>query len=294
MDIQTGGGFADANARLLMLLSAYLNQAPDFVQPEAVQEMVHGCGLDTAAAFSMLLAAGCGLDIADNPEDRKLYHDYFPDMVRRLDAAAYRADAYYAHIRLPNAASGRCTLATEAYKPYEAFVYNDFMTMPDGRMIPQIGFFEEGFAYPAIFESGRVWMTVTPNEIETMRAPIAHSRGSVLALGLGLGYFAYMTSEKSDVSMVTVVEQSPDVIRLFTKHILPQFEHADKIHIVQGDAFAYMQAQLAQGGFDTVFADLWHDVSDGLEMYLRLKEFEKDAPGARFDYWIEKSIRCYL
>ena len=46
--------------------------------------------------------------------------------------------------------------------------------------------------------------------------------------------------------------------------------------------------------FDFVFADLWHDASDGLEMYRKLKKYEVLSPRTRFDYWIEPSLLSLL
>ncbi len=33
---------------------------------------------------------------------------------------------------------------------------------------------------------------------------------------------------------------------------------------------------------------------DGIDMYLKMKEFEPVSPNTTFMYWIEKSMRCYL
>ena len=41
-----------------------------------------------------------------------------------------------------------------------------------------------------------------------------------------------------------------------------------------------------------VFADIWHDPSDGLEPYVFLKALEK--PGIHYSYWIENTLKCYL
>ena len=45
--------------------------------------------------------------------------------------------------------------------------------------------------------------------------------------------------------------------------------------------------------FDFVFVDLWHDVSDGLPMYEKIKKYEYKLPNAIFRYWIEKTMICY-
>ena len=39
------------------------------------------------------------------------------------------------------------------------------------------------------------------------------------------------------------------------------------------DAFEYIGQQMPQQKFDYAFVDLWHDVSDGLELYLKIKRW---------------------
>jgi hypothetical protein len=111
---------------------------------------------------------------------------------------------------------------------------------------------------------------------------------------LGLGYYAFHASQKKEVTSVTVVEKSKDVIEIFNTYLLPQFPSKDKIKIVCTDAFDFMQKELPRAGFDYVFSDLWHDASDGLEMYRKLKRFEPLSPNTVFDYWIEPSLLSLL
>ena len=54
------------------------------------------------------------------------------------------------------------------------------------------------------------------------------------------------------------------------------------------------ETRLADSDFDFVFADIWHDPSDGVPAYKRLKETEKYLPSADFSYWIEKTLKCYI
>ena len=171
---------------------------------------------------------------------------------------------------------------------------NDIIQTKEGRQIPQIGFFEEEFKFPAVLENGRIWMTITPNEIETMQEAIENASGHVLAFGLGLGYYAYMVSEKENVESVTVVDCNEDVIQLFQQYILPQFKQAAKIKVINEDAFDFAKKHIGEGKYDFVFTDLWHDVSDGIDMYLNMKQYERLSPDTEFMYWIEKSMLCYL
>ncbi|HOP75209.1 MAG TPA: hypothetical protein PLC07_09205 [Bacillota bacterium] len=280
------------NYRIFALLSHYLNHMPDFVNEEI--ESIVECGVSYEYAFALILATAFGLDVEAKEDDKDLFVDYFIPMIHQLDPAAYYSNPYYQNIKIPTVKIGNSELKYESYKPFEGFVCNDIVKTREGRQIPQIGFFRTEFRFPAILEKGRIWMTITPNEIETMREAVDKARGRVLTFGLGLGYYAYMVSEKENVESVTIVESNRDIIDLFTGYILPQFKNAHKITILQTDAFDYAKNHMAKGGFDVVFTDLWHDVSDGLGMYLQMKTYEKLAPNSLFLYWLEKSILCYV
>lgn len=282
------------NELILQKLSLYLNLHADFIEESIIRELVDECGLTVKEAFSLVLAQALGLDLEESDEDKMLYHSYFEEMLAVLDVAEYENNPYYKNIKIPTAKIGRWEFKEEKYKPYEAFVYNDLKKLSDGRVLPQIGFFEKEFCYPAVFENNREWMLITPNEIETMKAPIAAAHGKVLTFGLGLGYYAYMVSEKETVETVTIVEKDENVIKLFKQYILPQFTHPEKIQVIHEDAFLYAQQHLAREAFDVVFADIWHDPADGVDLYLKMKEYEKFSPKSEYWYWIEDTMLCYL
>ena len=281
---------SELNLQALELMSGYLTQHPRFITEQDV-EAVAACGVTREEAVVQLLCAACGLD-ARRPLDRRMIEHYVRPSLARLDPAPLRENPYMRRIRFPQARQGRWEMTHMAYEPYELFVRDDLLCLPDGREIPRLGYFDRRFAYPAVLEGGREWMTVTPNEVATMAPALAQVRGRVAVMGLGLGYFAFMASESPDVRAVTVIERDADVIALFERHILPQLAHRDKVRLVRADAFEFAQAGL--DGFDCAFVDLWHDVSDGAPMYLRMKALEARSPGTRFFYWIETSIRCFL
>lgn len=281
------------NHKVFALLSNYLNNQPDFIDKKEIAEIVN-CGVSSEYAFVAMLTAGCGLDIVDHSEDKDLFDHYFRRMVHQLNASEYYNNPYYKNIKIPTIKIGQSELKYEKYKPFEGFVCNDIIQTEEGRQIPQIGFFDQEFRFPVVLENDRIWMTITPNEIETMKEAVDQAYGQVLTYGLGLGYYAYMTSEKDNVDSVTVIELNEDVIRLFTNYVLPQFRNAHKIKIIQADAFEYAEQHMSKENYDFAFVDLWHDVSDGLDMYLKMKKYEKHSPNTVFSYWIEKSILCYL
>lgn len=188
-------------------------------------------------------------------------------------------------------AAGTFALSDAAYRPYELFVADDLRAYPDGAVLPVLGYFTRPFTYPVLTENGREWMTATPNEINTIRPVAEAAHGRVLTLGLGLGYFAFHALLNPRVESVTAVERSEDAIRLFRERLLPLFPRAERLTLLHVDAFEAAPVLYRSGKYDFVFADLWHDVGDGLPMYERLKRME--VPGLDYHYWIEKTLEFY-
>lgn len=283
----------EMNLMALERISAFLRGNPRMITARDVREVM-AVGVSEEEAVLLLLCAATGVEEERGGAHRELARRYFAPGLKRLDARTVLDNPYMRAIRFPEAALGRWQMTRLHYAPYELFVRDDLMILPDGREIPQLGYFAQTLEYPAVLQDGREWMTITPNEIATMVAAIESARGHVCAMGLGLGYFAFMASEKDGVSRVTVVERDAEVIRLFKTHILPQCPHGEKISIVQADAFDYVKTRMAQEQVDFAFVDLWHDVADGAELYLKMKLLEHLAPGTEFAYWIETSIRAFL
>ena len=281
----------DNNERLLTLISEYLTFTPAAISREDVTSLAEDCAIPLNEAYMALLAAHCGLDTA-LPEDARLYRGYFPQMVRQHDPAVYEADAYFQAVKPAVGKASAIDLVYDRIEPMELFVADDFRMDSEGRVLPQLGWFNRAFEFPAIREDERVWMTVTPNEINTIQPAVHESHGKVLTYGLGLGYYTFHCLLKDDVESVTVVERNPAVIDVFRTHLLPFFPRQEILHIVQADAFDYAAKVMPHEGFDTVFTDLWHDVADGLPLYRQMKALE--VPGPRYLYWIEQTLKYYM
>ena len=136
-------------------------------------------------------------------------------------------------------------------------------------------------------------MSLNPYEIRTMEVPLQLVKGKVITLGLGLGYFAYMAHLKEEVKEVHIVEMDLELIKIFNEYLLPLFPYKEKIHIHKADAFYFIK-DIKDRDYDFIFSDLWHDVSDGLPMYLKLKSQFKDFTYTHCLYWIEDAILTYL
>lgn len=279
------------NSRLMDIYSLYMNLLPTAIEPDAVRELAAECHIPLAEAFAHYLAAFVGLDAGG--ADRIFFHYWLLPSLQEQNPTLYTNDAYFKSITIPHDTAGKWELKTESLKPFEPFVCNDLVVTEEGRMIPQIGFFQTEYPFPAVLENGREWMTLQPNEMVTTWPAIKMAKGRVLTYGLGLGYFAYHASQKENVESVTVVDISQDVIDLFRTHILPQFPHKEKITLIREDAFAFANTKM-EGNFDFVFGDIWHDAGDGRDLYLRMKAWEQRFPKIKFSFWLEDTIKCYL
>ncbi len=284
----------DMNSEVVEMYSNFLINQPCFITKELVEEIQTSCEVSEEYAYFVLFAAACGLDMDKNKKELEIAMSYFIPSIKQLETKTYMENSYYKNITIPEVKCGDWELKYESYQSYEAFIYNDLMVDKDFREIPRLGFFNEELLFPAVLESDVEWMTITPNEIETMQPVVDEVEGSVITFGLGLGYFAYMVSEKEQVQGITVVEKNEEVIRLFQNYILPQFPHKDKVEIIRMDAFEYVGKHMGNKNYDYAFVDLWHDVSDGVDLYLKMNKLEYLHPNTKFNYWIEESLLSNL
>ena len=271
----------ERNNLIMSKLSIYLNNYSDYITKEMIDNIKKEFGFNDLESFKIIITSL--LEITD----KELIHE-FDKIVFELDKNKYEDNLYYKNISFKNIKSNKWSFRYESYKPYEAFVFNDLRKIND-KLYPCIGYFKEEYKYPAVLENNREWMLITPNEIETMEKSINEATGNVLTYGLGLGYYAYMVSMKEDVKTVTIVEKDKEIIELFNKYILPQFRFKDKIRIINMDAFEYFKKNIY---YDFVFVDIWHDRSDGIDLYLKFKSLEKK--NIKYSYWIEDTIKCYI
>ena len=190
--------------------------------------------------------------------------------------------------------SNNWRLESKTLKAYSLFPHDEEYHMGGNALVKMnLGFFDQDYVYPTLTLYDNEWMSLNPFEIKTMEIPFQIARGKVLTLGLGLGYFAYMTHLKEEVKEVHIVEMDIDVIKAFTEYLLPLFPHPEKIHIHKADAFYFVE-NLKDRDYDYIFSDLWHNVDDGLVSYLKLRKRFNAFKHTRCTYWMEGSIVTYL
>ena len=210
----------------------------------------------------------------------KSEHYYANPYLKALKGVAFKEQGW----TLANVKRSAYTLC-----PYEEeYAYGSNYALKMG-----IATFDNDYIYPSISLYEQEWMSLNQHEIRTMETPIALARGKVLTLGLGLGYFAFMSSNKEEVKEVHIVEMDLELIKLFNKYLLPLFPHQEKIHIHKADAYHFIN-DIHDGDYDYIFSDLWQDVGDGVISYLKLKSVFRNFKKTTCSYWIEGSIIAYL
>ena len=80
------------------------------------------------------------------------------------------------------------------------------------------------YKYLTLSKDNVIWMSINPNEINTMDEDIKFMHGNILVLGLGLGYISYMLSLKDDINSITIIEKDKEIINLFNKYLLNNFK----------------------------------------------------------------------
>ncbi len=278
------------NSEMLARTAAVLTGDPCLASPEDLEEMTSSLSMGPDEAAAYLLCVRMGLDPASS-RGRYLTEKYVRPSLRVMDPAPFLSDPCARLIRCAEAdgvpETEGIALVRARIPAMTLFPAGDLRVFPDGRVLQPLGLFLSDFAYPSLRDGGREWMSLHPNEILTILPKARACRGRVLCLGLGLGYYLYHAASSPAVESVTVVEKDPRILRWFTRFLLPRFPKAD-VRLVPGDAMTF---DPDPPGYDTVFADLWHDVSDALPLWRRLKEREK--PGVLYQYWLDDTLTCY-
>ena len=119
-----------------------------------------------------------------------------------------------------------------------------------------------------IGENKRVWMRLSPKEIEGSYEFIKFATGKVGVVGLGLGYVAQELAKKQDVEKVVVYEISEDVVELYKRN----FGENEKIEIIVGDAF-----NASKDSFDFFYTDIYeYKLSmQVVEDYIKLNKYDE-------------------
>jgi hypothetical protein len=127
-----------------------------------------------------------------------------------------------------------------------------------------VGYFKERAQMPRenwiLERGGKVWMSMTPMELESQGYHARMAQGNVLVCGLGMGALVYNLMLNRRVQNIFVVEYDPDVIEML-KSATDWFYPAvlsGKISIYNGDALQFDHRRFAiTTKIDTLLVDIW-------------------------------------
>lgn len=139
--------------------------------------------------------------------------------------------------------------------------------------------------YTRLLINGELWMTDAEYELATNYDAVRSARGDVLIAGLGIGFILRPMLAKPEVSSVTVIERSADVIALVSPHF-------PAVKVIEADAYAWEPPSKA---FDFIYFDIWPNVpnADDLADIKALKTRYRKAlrKGGKSAAWCESIAR---
>ena len=123
----------------------------------------------------------------------------------------------------------------------------DFHSMLHGRAVPV------GETFTRLKRGGTLVMSDTPAEMRDHYAPVLNAKGACLINGLGIGMVLRAVLKKPEVTSVTVVEISREVLDMVSPH------YADpRVTFVHADALQYKPPKGVR--FQMVWHDIWDDI----------------------------------
>ena len=262
-----------------MLMTAF--SYTDIFDPNDIKQYIKE-GYKEEEALIEVLYDFYGLN-KDDESNNQIMDECFLNAIHKLNPSDYLNDPYVKAIK-NKGHTGKYALKEITYEPYQLFA-SDEIKVVNYHEYSQVGYFDQRFSYLALFMGNSVWMSLNPNEINTMKPFIKEGHGNVLVLGLGMGYVPFMLAKKEEVKHITIIETDKQIVDLFNLLIWPNFVNKEKIMIIQDDAIRYTSDKARCKDYDYIFADLWHDPSDGLSLFIALKKNE---------VVINKEIHCWL
>lgn len=249
-------------------LDWYNSEAQHFV--ETAKSEGKSLDLDTAKAlvFAEFAMEGGSYTIENSDA---MVKDDLEKQVKLLKSEEYYSNPFVKNLKFDKASNDAIRIEICQLKPMTMIARDTLIHTKNKITIPRIGFFEEAINYPvSVNTKDQALSAITPREISAYQKVIDKAHGKVLNLGLGIGYFAYMCSLKDDVEKITVIEPNQDLISIFKEHILPQFEHREKIELVNANYKEYLE-ELKDKTFDFCNNDIT-EYGTKLDLYLGLKK----------------------
>jgi len=140
--------------------------------------------------------------------------------------------------------------------------------------------------YTKLIHCGSVIMSDTPAELNDHLHFLYRASGDILVNGLGLGFIVEGLMSNPDVTRVTVIEISPEVIQLVGKHL--ENKYNGRLSIINADALKWSLPK--NKVYDFAWHDIWPEIcGDNYEDMKKLhRKYAKKAKHQ--DSWCREEI----
>ena len=143
----------------------------------------------------------------------------------------------------------------------------------DGYMYKDFGVLENVSVFTI---DGKLWMSLTPMEVQSHYFPINAATGRVGVAGLGMGYYVQRILDKPDVKEVVVYEVDSDTIELYKRN----FGKHEKLAILQKD-FHDIKGE----SFDFFYCDIYATQCDSAAIPDMAGFLIKNPNVDRYHFW---------
>lgn len=204
----------------------------------------------------------------------------FPVLMAQKEGKVFRKEdmdryPYLKEVKLQPWKEGSCKVRINTLPRNAMFLLGPSVIV-DGIAAPRLGAVDHKVTYGSIETKTHLLHTdgSHPGELYLIQHIASQLSGRVLMLGCGLGSFVHAASMNENVTSIVVVEPNPDIAKIFTDHILPQFSRKNKVEKVEvADIYEYVSG-LNDGDFAFVCANSAIEadpVRSASEAYIKLK-----------------------
>lgn len=137
---------------------------------------------------------------------------------------------------------------------------------------------------PRFFIDRKLWMSLTPMEVQSQFISIEIAEGTVALGGLGMGYAALKIAEKDGVESIDVYEIDERVINFFKKYFSKRKGY-EKITIICGDIRELLRNKM----YDFAYIDIY-DAYLGDEVMTDWKLFTEENCIGEYRFWMQEKV----
>lgn len=134
---------------------------------------------------------------------------------------------------------------------------------------------------PVLHVGNKLWMSVSPMEVQSHHMPIQFAVGRVGVAGLGMGYYVQRILELDVVKEVVVYELNPDVIGLYRNN----FGDHPKLTIVNGNFYDIKDEE-----FDFFYSDIYATGNDLQAIEDMANFMDKNPNVSMYHFWTLESM----